>query len=345
MKVAARAVPGRAEETGAHGVPVFLEQLEGALRGGPTSSADIAQSALQHGHELLLKGFTVSQVVHDYGDVCQAITELAVKTNASISTDDFRMLNRCLDDAIAGAVTEFGREQNQSTLDEETTRGNERAGFVAHEMRNLLNTALLAFEVLKTGNVGVGGSTGTVLHRSLLGARALTGRSLAEVRLAQGVQKREQFLVGPFIEELASGAAIEGDARRIGLRVLPVEDGLIIEADRQVLTAVVVNLLQNAFKFTRPGTTVVLRVGASVERVLIEVEDECGGLPRGDVNELFRPFEQRGADRTGLGLGLAFSHWGVEQNNGRIYARNLAEKGCVFTVDLPRISVAAPAAV
>jgi signal transduction histidine kinase len=315
------------------------------LRGGPTSSADIAQSVLQHGHELLLKGFTVSQVVHDYGDVCQAITELAVKTNASISTDDFRMLNRCLDDAIAGAVTEFGREQNRSALSEETNRANERAGFVAHEMRNLLNTALLAFEVLKTGNVGVGGSTGTVLHRSLLGARALTGRSLAEVRLAQGVQKREQIQVGPFIEELASGAAIEGDARRIGLPVLPVEDGLIIEADRQVLTAVVVNLLQNAFKFTRPGTTVVLRVGASVERVLIEVEDECGGLPRGDVNELFRPFEQRGADRTGLGLGLAFSRWGVEQNNGRIYARNLAEKGCVFTVDLPRISVAAPAAV
>ena len=154
-----------------HGVPVFLEQLEDALRGRLTSSADIARSALQHGHELLLQGFTVSQVVHDYGDVCQAITELAVEMNASISTDDFRMLNRCLDDAIAGAVTEFGREQNRSTLDEETTRGNERAGFVAHEMRNLLNTAILAFEVLKTGNVGVGGSTGTVLHRSLMGAR------------------------------------------------------------------------------------------------------------------------------------------------------------------------------
>jgi signal transduction histidine kinase len=122
---------------------------------------------------------------------------------------------------------------------------------------------------------------------------------------------------------------------------MPVEDGLIVEADRQVLTAVVVNLLQNAFKFTRPGTTVVLRVGASAERVLIEVEDECGGLPSGHVNELFLPFEQRAADRTGSGLGLAFSRWGVEQNNGRIHARDLAEKGCVFTVDLPRIAVAA----
>ena len=42
-------------------------------------------------------------------------------------------------------------------------------------------------------------------------------------------------------------------------------------------------------------TTVTLRVGASAERVLIEVQDECGGLPSGDANELFRPFEQRSA--------------------------------------------------
>ena len=76
---------------------------------------------------------------------------------------------------------------------------------------------------------------------------------------------------------------------------------MMIEADRQVLASVVGNLLQNAFKFTRPGTTVTLRVGASAERVLIEIQDECGGLPEGSVDELFRPFEQRGADRTGSG--------------------------------------------
>ena len=303
VKVAARQAATRTEAEVAHGVPVFLDQLVEALRHPMVSRPDIARSALQHGHELLLKGFTVSQVVHDYGDVCQAITELAVEMNASISTDDFRMLNRCLDDAIAGAVTEFGREQNQSTLDEETTRGNERAGFVAHEMRNLLNTALLAFEVLKTGNVGVGGSTGTVLHRSLLGARALTGRSLAEVRLAQGVQHQEQFFVGAFLDDLAPGAAIEGQARGIALRVLPVADGLVIEADRQVLTAVVINLLQNAFKFTRPGTTVVLRADASVERVLIEVEDECGGLASGESQRAVPPVRATRSGSNGARFG------------------------------------------
>ena len=344
-KVATRSVPPPTDVEIDHGVPIFLDQLMDALRLGLISSPEIGRSAVKHGHDLLLQGFTLSQVVHDYGDVCQSITELAVEKSAPISTDDFRTLNRCLDDAIAGAVTEFGREQNQFTLDGETARGNERAGFLAHELRNLLNTAIVAFEVLKTGNVGVAGSTGTVLHRSLAGARALISRSLAEVRLTQGIQNREPLLVSEFIEELAPAAALEANARGIGLSLIPVEDGVAIEADRQVLAAVVGNLLQNAFKFTRPRTTVTLRVGASTERVLIEIEDECGGLPGGSVNELFRPFEQRSADRTGLGLGLAFSRWGVEANNGRLYARNLPNRGCVFTLDLPRVPVPAVAMV
>jgi signal transduction histidine kinase len=276
--------------------------------------------------------------VHDYGDVCQAITELAVELNAPISTDDFRTLNRCLDDAIAGAVTEYGRERNQSGIDGESARASERLGFFAHELRNLMNTALMAFEVLRTGNVGVVGSTGAVLHRSLLASRALITRSLAEVRLTQGIQNPERFAVAPFIDEIASASTLEANARGVRLTVAPVQDRVEIQADRQVLAAVVGNLLQNAFKFTRPRTTVTLSVDATPERVHIDVRDECGGLASGDVNELFRPFEQRSVDRTGVGLGLAFSRWGAEANGGRIYARNRGE-GCIFTVDLPRVPV------
>jgi len=333
-KVVTRSLPPPTKSEIEHGVPVFLDQLQDQLRLGLTSTPEISRTAILHGHDLLLQGFTVSQVVHDYGDVCQAITELAVELNAPISTDDFRTLNRCLDDAIAGAVTEFGRQQNQTTVEGETAR----AGFLAHEVRNLVNVALVAFEVLKTGNVGVAGSTGAVLHRSLMGLRELSTRSLAEVRLVHGVQNREQFLVSEFIGELAPGAALEALTRRITFTVLPIENGVMIEADRQVLSAVVMNVLLNAFKFTRPHTTVTLRVGGSIDRVLIEVQDECGGLPNANVDELFRPFEQRGADRTGVGVGLAFSRWGVEASHGRIYARNLPERGCVFTVDLPRLA-------
>jgi len=344
-KVATRSIPPPTEAEIEHGVPVFLNQLEKALRLGETASPEINTSALAHGHELLLRGFTVSQVVHDYGDVCQAITELAVELNAPISTDEFRTLNRCLDEAIAGALTQYGRERNQSGIDDESARGSERLGFFAHELRNLLNTALMAFEVLKTGNVGVAGSTGTVLQRSLTASHTLITRSLAEVRLTQQVQDRVPFLMSGFIDEIAAAAILEANVRSVELIVMPVDDEVTIVADRQVLAAVVRNLLQNAFKFTRPLTTVTLRVGAGAERVLIEIQDECGGLPSGNVNELFQAFEQRGADRTGLGLGLAFSRWGAEANEGRVYARNLPGSGCVFTLDLPRFPVPAVAAV
>ena len=150
-KVAVRSIPPPTQAEIDHGVPVFLDQLVRALRPGFLANPEIADTALQHGHDLLTQGFTVSQVVHDYGDVCQSITELAGEMNVSVSTEDFRALNSCLDDAIAGAVTEYGRARAQSTLEGEVARESERMGFLAHELRNLVNTAMIAFEVLKSG--------------------------------------------------------------------------------------------------------------------------------------------------------------------------------------------------
>jgi hypothetical protein len=168
-KVAMRTAPPSTEAEIEHGVPLFLKQLVDALRHGPSKTHEIENAAAQHGHDLLLQGFSASQVVHDYGDVCQSITDLAVELDARISTDDFRTLNRCLDDAIAGAVTEHAVEQEVS-----------RNG-VSQELLNLTTAAITALEAIKTGNVGVGGSTGAVLHRGLLRIRALLERPTTSV--------------------------------------------------------------------------------------------------------------------------------------------------------------------
>lgn len=340
-KVAQRSLPPQTAAATEHGVPLFLDQLVNALRLGQSSSLEINQTALQHGHDLLLQGLSMSQVVHDYGDVCQAVTELAVETNAPISTEDFGRLNGCLDTAIAGAVTQYGRERDQASLDGETVRDSERLGFFAHELKNLLHTALLAFEVVKSGNVGIVGPTGTVLQRSLLGARDLIARALAETRLTRGVQNREPFQVAGLIAELTPAAALASSGQGLALVIAPIAQDLAVEGDRQVLSAVLMNILQNAFKFTHRGSTVTLRVRATADRVAIDVEDECGGLLGGDVDRLFNPFEQRNANRTGLGLGLAFSRWATEANHGHISARSLPGVGCVFTVDLPRCAMPA----
>lgn len=336
-KVASRAAPRATPVEMKTGVPLFLDQLIATLRiqettGGTPSDAQIGLSAAKHGKALQEIGFTAAQVIHDYGDVCQAITELCVKLDAPITADEFRTLNRCIDEAMAEAITEYGRQRELSISDDET----ERLGFFAHELRNLLSNSMLAFEVLKGGTVGVGGSTGVVLGRNLAGMRDLIDRSLAEVRLKAGIKRRERVRLAEFIEEVEVAATIEAKARGLQLTVTPVPQGVSVEMDRQILAAAVANLLQNAFKFTRPGGHVLVRTHADADRVFIAIEDECGGLA-GRPEDLFALFEQRSKDRSGLGLGLAIARQGVSANGGAINARNIAGRGCIFTVELPRL--------
>src|ERR1700722_10987161 len=109
VKVAQRLAPTPPERERTSGVPAFLDQLAETLRRASSSGAAIERGAALHGAALLGLGYTVAQVVHDYGDICQAVTELAQELDAPITTDEFHTLNRCLDDAIAGAMTEYTR--------------------------------------------------------------------------------------------------------------------------------------------------------------------------------------------------------------------------------------------
>jgi hypothetical protein len=327
-KIASRPAPRPTDMELEHGVPLFLDQLADTLRRALKYNPAIAQSAAKHGDELLHSGFTIAQVVRDYGGICQAISELAVETSAPITNREFQVFNLCLDDAIAEAVTAYGRLREHE--------GTARQGHFAHEMRNLLNSAFLAFDVLKTGSVGVGGSTGGVLAASLAGLRNLIDREIAEVRLGAGIHHPETIVVCEFIEDVEVAATMDANARGLQFSVTSVRKDVTVHADRQILASVVANLLQNAFKFTRPGGNVSLRARATADRVLIDVEDQCGGLPPGRAEELFRPFEQRGPDRTGLGLGLDICHRGALINDGEIHVRNHPGDGCVFTLDVPR---------
>jgi signal transduction histidine kinase len=292
------------------------------------------ESATLHGQDLLQRGFTMARVVRGYGGVRHAVTELAAELKAPITATEFQTFNQCLDDAIAQAVTEYARQRERSITDQ----GKARSGEFAHELRNALGSAMLAFETITTGSVGPSGSTASLLGRSLRRLASLVDSSVAQVRLDANIRAPERVSVRQFIEEVEVGASMEASARGLVLAVSLVEPGVDVEADRQLLAAAVANLLQNAFKFSRPKGHVTLTSSATKERVLIEVEDECGGLPPGKVDELFMQFEQRGRDRTGLGLGLSISRRSVEAEGGEIHVRDLPGVGCVFALDLPRLS-------
>jgi signal transduction histidine kinase len=326
-----------------HGVPLFLTQLSETLRlemtSAPFSRTAIGASAVTHGRELRALGFNISQVVHDYGDICQAITEVAVEQQLPITAEEFHILNRCLDTAIAGAVTEHARitAESRSTLEVE------RSGQLAHEIRDVLNTALLAYHSLKRGTVAINGSTGTVLGRSLVSLRDLVDGNLTDIRMAADIQRSERVLVRDFLSELAVAGNLQAELRALRFDIGEVDPRLAVNADPQLLASAVRNLLNNAFKYTRAGGRVVLRALCEGQRVRIEVEDECGGIA-GSTDDLFKAFaDQRGNDRTGLGLGLSIARKAVRMHGGDIDFRNLPGKGCVFAIDVPLAAEETPA--
>jgi hypothetical protein len=195
-KVAKRFAPIGVPVVVRHGVPLFLRQLVDALRLDPATPSrtvadpdpaqapsEIQRAAALHGADLLRLGYSVDQVVHDYGDVCQAITDLAVEQKASINNDEFRTLNRCLDNAIAAAVTAFG-EARKISGNAQAEDLHQRLSTFADEQRRLVDVAIHAYSAIQTGSVGLTGATGALLVQSLGELRILADRSVADIRLA-----------------------------------------------------------------------------------------------------------------------------------------------------------------
>ncbi|MBA4327387.1 MAG: histidine kinase [Polaromonas sp.] len=335
------------------GIPLFLDQVIKTLEveqsasaqqsmavsgvaGGPSQFSELGAAATRHGRELSLKGFTVEQVVHDYGDLCQAITDLASELDKPIETWEFRTLNRCLDNGIADAVTEFSHRRQMISDDRESQALNQRLGFVAHELRNHINTAMLAVAYIKAGTVGLTGATGGVLDRSLLSLKSIVDHSLADVRMTAGLPSRSRRInLADFIATIQSTAALEAQSRGCELIVSEVDPRFFVQVEEELLSSALGNLLQNAFKFTRHGTRVSLSVNVIGDRIRLDVQDQCGGLPPGNPEELFLPFQQSSADKSGVGLGLSICRRSVEANNGELSVRDLPGSGCVFSIDLP----------
>lgn len=358
-KVAQRPQRAATEAQLAHGVPMFLDQLTRTLAAedddrpelsirisGPSGGdslalSEIGVSATAHGKELLHLGYTVDQVVHDYGDLCQAITDLAFERDAPFAVGEFRTLNRCLDNAIADAVTEFSSQRDAQISMQQVADEKQRLGFLVHELRNSLGTATLAVRALELGNMAIGGATGAILKRSLSTLGLLIGRAIAEVS-STGADRGQTFSVASFISDAGLAARLDANLSGSTLHVGTVDPLLAVSANRELLHAALANLLQNAFKFTRPNSVVRLNAYAVGEQVLIDVEDHCGGLPPGGAARMFVPFKENDDGRAGLGLGLSIARQSIQAESGTLTVRDVPGSGCVFTIALPRHTLQPP---
>jgi Histidine kinase-, DNA gyrase B-, and HSP90-like ATPase len=345
-KVAKRSVPKDTEAERAHGIPHFIDQLIETLKAAPKRSQEISGaadgssksavsemgvSAARHGGELSRQGYTVEQVIRDYGDLCQAITDCAFENGASIEVQEFRTLNRCLDNAIADSVTEWAYQSQLAHAGKKI----ERADLFIYEFRKLIHTGTLAVIAIKAGNVGISGATGAVLDRSLIDLRSLLDRSIDDLRGHSATPPaRELICLADFISESKISAALDAQNHKCELAVAVVDDKLAIDADQAMLFSALGRLLDNAFKFTRHNGDVQLSAYAAGNRIHIDVEDSCGGLAAGVAEKMFAPAARSDADAVHRGLSLCRRN--VEANNGLLSVRDVPGSGCVFTIDLPR---------
>ncbi len=186
-KVEGRLAPIKASASVGHGAPLLIQQIANILvrnqaihrhqvhateQANVSVQTEIGTAASLHGIELLRAGYTIDQVVHDYGDICQSVTELAVEQKVSISPEEFRTLNLCLDIAIADAVTSFGKSVEANIHAQAIVAESHRNGF-SDESRRLVEIAIQSFSAIKSGAVGVTGATAALHMHTLTQLRFL----------------------------------------------------------------------------------------------------------------------------------------------------------------------------
>ncbi len=310
-------------------IPAFVDEITRALYPDAVPLPPMSSHAEEHGEQRLQLGFDVAEVVREYGALHECILEIADRAGLVISVRDQEVVVKFLNAGIADAVSQYVRHRDLETQ----RQTSEHLGFIAHELRNPLSAAQLAFRRLR-GELKES-RTVEILDRNLKQTAEMIDSVLSHTSLKMGIEPRlTTVALDAFLREIEIDAAIEAHGRRITTTV-SAPSGLKIIADARLLRSAVSNLLQNALKFSHEGSAVSVTAARADGRITIEVADACGGLPAGRAAELFSPLVQRGENRSGFGFGLAIALQAAEAHNGTIRVRDMPGLGCAFIIDLP----------
>lgn len=337
------------------GAPLFLDRVIGTLEseqieelvmgeaelapgGGPSKSAPFFPTDIQHGEELLACGFSIEQVVYDYGDICHVIMDLIIELALPIKPQEFRTLNRCVNNAISGAVAAFAERRQSFVHEQEQHAMNRNASMFIDGLRQHVTIAALSFTAIKSGQAGVTGATSKALNRSLQSIRQLLDQPISDTLTQTAPSGNpEVILIDDLLGKLKNTIRSSGLDNNCKFEVYWVGDGLVIYADRLQINLAIKSLIDNAFTLSRSGGCVTMTAFADSERLMLDIQGQCGGLGSVDKKELIQSGRESISTefKGDIEKGLAIARCAVEANDGLIMFRDLLGSGGVFTISLP----------
>src|SRR5581483_8218151 len=208
---------------------------------------------------------------------------------------------------------------------------------VSHDLRTPLMAISTSASALARRDLAIDEAGREELLETIVAASErldrLVGNLLDLSRLQSGAAQPEPELHE--LDDLVVGAVDElgHDAQRVEVR-LP-DDAPTVRADAHQIERVLVNLLENALKFSPPDEAVRVQVSATPSEALVRVIDRGPGVPAEERELVFEPFHRGGRSAAGAGLGLAIARGFAEANGGRVWAESRQGQGATFVLALP----------
>jgi two-component system OmpR family sensor kinase len=185
------------------------------------------------------------------------------------------------------------------------------------------------------------------LDESLMEVNRMSELVDSLLTLARADEGRLPLAVEPcdlrdLVSEAAETANILAEPAALAVTTSIPETPVLLDVDRNRVRQLLLNLVTNAVKYTRPGGRVTLGLSDQGDTVILTVGDSGIGIAAGDLPHIFDrfwradPARSREGERPGVGLGLAITKWIAEAHGGTITVHSRPGRGTIFTVTLPR---------
>jgi signal transduction histidine kinase len=216
---------------------------------------------------------------------------------------------------------------------------------VSHELRTPLTA------IRSVGEVGLRGHRDEQAYRTIIGSMleeadrlaSLVDRLLALSRAVSApMNPREPMNLSQLAEEIASHLGVLAEEKRQSI-VVTSPATVHALADRLGVRQAVINLVDNAIKFTPPGGTVELIVGEAGPSAVLDVVDSGPGIPADSHDRIFDRFFRADAGEAGTGLGLSIAKGAVDNSGGLLTLEGSGPRGTTFRITLPKAAAEAPA--